>query len=409
MTGLSEIHTEPPRDRFGRYLVPDPDGGKPIACSRATTVAKAIEDQGGLIKWHGRMVATGLVTRSDLYDLLPKAVADGRTALGKLCEQAAEAGSASQGANRGTALHHAVEMHNRGLEVPDMHAGRVKEYAAALHAAGFDVVEDSAERVVASPAMRIAGTFDMVLRDQATGIMHVADLKTGSVGYPHSFAVQLAFYATATHMLSRDYAGLVTPFNLDAHRGVIVHLPADGEGCELHWINLQMGIDALKLAVHVRTYRQSKDLLSPIASSPAPTSATVAEGTVETPSTGPGWMPPEEGSALNGAKWRPLLTAGTNRVCPMGSPQRGRLTRWVAEAETAGRGIRFDPPTQRRWQIARATAHLAVAASDDDTARDYLSMVTGAEVQPTVTVGAALGALTIAEAERLRALAEAGE
>lgn len=32
------------RDRWGRYLVVPPDGGKPVGYTRATTVAKALDE-----------------------------------------------------------------------------------------------------------------------------------------------------------------------------------------------------------------------------------------------------------------------------------------------------------------------------------------------------------------------------
>ncbi len=113
MTMMTDVQTElSTRNGRGQYLIPDPETHKKVACSRATTVAKAIENQSGLINWQGRVVALGLSARPDLLSLVPKAAGD-KTELGKLCEQAAEAGKATTRRNRGTAIHYAVECHNQ--------------------------------------------------------------------------------------------------------------------------------------------------------------------------------------------------------------------------------------------------------------------------------------------------------
>ncbi len=55
------------RDQYGRYLVVPPTGGKPIGYTRVTTVAKALDDGGGLAShWKASMVATGLMMRPGL-------------------------------------------------------------------------------------------------------------------------------------------------------------------------------------------------------------------------------------------------------------------------------------------------------------------------------------------------------
>ena len=58
------------RDRWGRYVVLPVDGAKPIGYTRATTIAKGIEDSGGLLNWGKRMVAIGLAQRPDLVALV---------------------------------------------------------------------------------------------------------------------------------------------------------------------------------------------------------------------------------------------------------------------------------------------------------------------------------------------------
>ena len=71
------------RDRWGRPLIIPPDGGKPVAYTRVTTVAKTLEDEGGLSKWMMRMTALGLAQRPDLYALVAT-VGDDKGALDRL-------------------------------------------------------------------------------------------------------------------------------------------------------------------------------------------------------------------------------------------------------------------------------------------------------------------------------------
>ena len=106
--------------------------------------------------------------------------------------------------------------------MPATEAIRVAQIRHHVDDAGFDVVAGSAERVVAHIGERIAGMFDFALRHRHSGTTFVADLKTGSVDYPHSFADQLAIYATATVMLTEDYTATIEPYPFDQDRGIIV-------------------------------------------------------------------------------------------------------------------------------------------------------------------------------------------
>ena len=55
---LTHIPTR--RDRWGRYLVLPPGAAKPVGYTRATTVAKTLDEQSNLVAWKARMVALGL-------------------------------------------------------------------------------------------------------------------------------------------------------------------------------------------------------------------------------------------------------------------------------------------------------------------------------------------------------------
>jgi len=57
------------RDRYGRPLVVPPNGGKPVAYTRATTIANSLDDASALTAWKMRMAAIGLTTRPDISTL----------------------------------------------------------------------------------------------------------------------------------------------------------------------------------------------------------------------------------------------------------------------------------------------------------------------------------------------------
>ena len=288
---LAEI-TSPPRDRYGRYLLPRPDdqGGKPISYTRATTVAKAPEDQGGLMKWAQRMVVVGLGRRKDLHAMAATTDPSDKLALGQIAKDAEEAGGAATGRNTGTAIHAAIEVVNRGEEPLPLFEAEVTAYRGALADAGLTPVPELVERVVADTEHLIAGTFDVGLRDEA-GNLFVADLKTGSVGYPAAFAVQLAIYATADSIVPRDsWDRFEAAPEFNQERGVIIHLP-EGGPCTLHWIDLEAGRRGLRVALDVRAWRskaKAKNLLTEIAATDGTNNTTAVvgvEGTVDNPTT----------------------------------------------------------------------------------------------------------------------------
>lgn len=277
----------PPRDRWGRYLLPIVDDIETrVAYTRATTVAKAPEDQGGLMRWAQRTVVAGLGKRPDLVALAASTDPADKTALGRIAKDAEESGGAAHGRNTGTAIHAAIEAVNRGQEPLPLFAVEVAAYRAALGAAGLTPVPELVERIVCHDDPRIAGTFDVALRD-ASGQLFVADLKTGSMNYPASMAIQLAIYATADHLVSVDYSTLEPIPKWSHHHGIIIHLPPGGP-CTLHRIDLVEGRRGLKVALQVREWRSTAKpaaLLTEIVVADGPNNPTGtanADGVVET-------------------------------------------------------------------------------------------------------------------------------
>ena len=257
------------RDRWGRYLVMPPDGGKPVGYTRATTIAKTLDDTSALMSWGERMTAIGLAQRPDLLAQVDDLRNDNK-ALNKLCEKAKEAGGATVRRDLGTALHSILE---RSWIDPDYvpPAGHVDDVTAVhrqLELAGLEPVEGMHERIVVNDEWRVAGTFDLLLRDRATGVLLIADIKTGSsVQYGSvGFAIQLAIYATASSLYRQGVAADGTDdvrepmIAVAPDRAVIIHVQPGSGVCQLH--DLQLDVGLLSLAMAVREARKSK-LLRP--------------------------------------------------------------------------------------------------------------------------------------------------
>ena len=255
---------EPSRDRYGRYLLPDPATGTERAWTRATTWAKTLSDTTGLHRWECRMVAKGITLRPDLYALAAAAPDGDTTALDALCEGAREAAAASAGSNLGTALHRFTERHDRGehLTPPAPWDADLKAYTTALEAAGISISPGHIERITPVPALGVAGTLDRIAAVPGHGLV-IADVKTAQ-DLRHSWgeiAIQLALYAHGAGLWTGTGYEPMPPVRRD--RALVIHLPAGQARCDLHWIDISAGWDAAQLAAAARAWRSRRDLTKP--------------------------------------------------------------------------------------------------------------------------------------------------
>lgn len=273
----TEKDDEAKRDRYGRYLISPEDGGKAKGYTRATTIAKALDDTYNLEQWKLRTAARGLATRPDLIARIATTDDTDKTGLNRLCDDALAAGQANHGANIGTALHAATETIDRGgkITLPEPLDKDLDIYVKTMHEAGIIIPERWIEKTVVNDKYEIAGTFDRIVK-LPTGELVIADLKTGqdlSWSWP-SIAVQLAIYANADAIYNHKF-GYRTPLpeELDKTIGLVIHLPAGQAQCTLHTIDLVEGWRALQLALEVRTWRKHRHLAHeyrPDRNSPAP-------------------------------------------------------------------------------------------------------------------------------------------
>lgn len=298
MTGLTldDLTTGEPqvrRDRYGRYVVVPPDGGKPKGYTRATTVAKALDDMHSLVGWKARVTAKGLTLRPELLKMI--AVTDDRRKLDELVEQAAQAGGATERRDEGTALHRALELAFGGHSVPELFRADVDAVLDAFDRHGLSVLGGMTERMCVLDEPTIAGTFDLVVKHGAT--LYVADVKTGkSLDYSGlAFATQLAIYAHADALYtqgaaadgSQDRREAMPP--VDRATALVIHVQPGSGRADLHDVDIARGRALLDLALEVRGQRStSKTLITPRATTgtAAPSARTVEPSEPAPPSSG---------------------------------------------------------------------------------------------------------------------------
>jgi len=258
--------TEPRRDRWGRYLLPDPVTGEERAWTRATTLANTLSDPWGLVDWKLRMAVKGVATRDDLRALASALPLDtGKKQLNEVAQDAIEYAGGSSGRNMGTALHEWTAQRDRGEEpdVPPPWDLDLAAYRAALGVHGVQVYPHLVEDIVCIPDLGVAGTFDRIV--QWPPGAYIADVKTGAdLNYSWlEIAVQEALYANAEYLWDDDDERWVDMPPVDRTQGLVMHLPVGQARCDLYWVDLEIGWEAVTLAVDVREWRKRKDISRP--------------------------------------------------------------------------------------------------------------------------------------------------
>lgn len=261
---IADPRPEPKRDRYGRYLIPDPETGKERPWTRATTWAKTCSDTFGLTKWELRMTALGLAKRPDLLAQVATVTdpddRDAKKLLDGVCEDAKEAAGSSIRRNLGTALHAMTEHIDAGRDftVPDAHRADLDAYRAAT--SGLKIDPSHIERIVTVPTLGVAGTFDRLVTHD--GQLMVADLKTGwDVLYGMGeIAIQLALYANAATIYDAATATHTPMPDVSRERALVFHLPVGEATCTIYEVDVAAGWEMAQVCGTVRTWRKRKDL-----------------------------------------------------------------------------------------------------------------------------------------------------
>jgi hypothetical protein len=289
------------RDRWGRYVIPDPETGKEISWTRATTFAKTIGDTFALHKWQLRMLLKGLALRPDLMAMA--SATDVRDDLDKIAQDAMEAAGSKVGANIGTAVHALTEKVDGGelvTGVPPLLTKLIDSYAAALPAHNLRTLSSPGgpmiEKVIICPDLGVAGTLDRILYaldavgTWTAGDRMIGDVKTAkNIGYAWmEIAVQLAIYAHASAIWNPKTREFEEMPKVDQRIAVVMHCPvpetADDGYTDLYQVDIATGWEYALLSKLVRTARSNKRLAVRLGQ---PMSAQLSAGSLVAPAKAP--------------------------------------------------------------------------------------------------------------------------
>lgn len=271
---------EEDRDRYGRYLL----NGVPH--TRTTTFVKLGSSTYALGEWNERMLIKGLVERPDLLAMAHGLdVKRDRARLNAIADDAQKHAGNKVAANIGTAYHAFTERLDAGVmtleDVPPQWRLRCGEYVAKLKEYGLTTRREWIERTTAvradqvSAPVPVAGKLDRILQ-LPNGDLVIGDLKTSSnIEYGWSeIAAQLAVYAHGvnTHGLydwnTKSWGavgvpgpvlGGITP-SVRTDYAIVMHLPADGEGCHLYRVDLVKGWEFAQISGRVQARQKDKSV-----------------------------------------------------------------------------------------------------------------------------------------------------
>jgi len=277
------IPDEVRRDQWGCYLVVPPTGDKkPLGYTRATTVAKTLDAEGGLAAWKATMAITGLMVRRGLRAQWEALIAEtggdpwynspaSKAQAKALVEECQTAGGANDRSKVGTALHAitaAVDAGKSIAHLSDETATDVAAYVAGLSQAGVVIDQRWIEQTVVLDDWQVAGTFDRIA--VVDGVPMIADLKTGdNLEYSWlQIAVQMAIYNHADAIYRQGPAAngskderLAMP-QVDQNRALIMHLPAGQGRLDLYLVDTARGWEAFGHSMWTRGWRASSSSIA---------------------------------------------------------------------------------------------------------------------------------------------------
>lgn len=248
------------RDRWGRPLIQPVDGGKPVAYTRVSTLAKTLDNKEQLMRWKCRQTAMGLGKRTDLV-AMAGAVGDDKGKLDEIVAEAMSAAASNAAANLGTTLHALTEHVDNGTK-PDYLPGELIGDLTAYEEAMRGITVLGSEKFIVNDDVQAAGTFDRLLALPGVGMV-VADIKTGQhePNYPHAACIQVATYARG-HLYDHDKGRIkyLPDLGVSTDVGLMIWLPAGKARCELYLLDLNLGWELAQTAARVRDVYKSKPL-----------------------------------------------------------------------------------------------------------------------------------------------------
>jgi hypothetical protein len=264
----------------GQYVLPPcPDTGKTTGWTRASTVAKTLEDTYMLEKWAQRQILIGLqrsiALSANLEQLISEHLADGgdpatlakdlRSPLNGIADTAQDVAESGRWAEFGTAVHAWTEWVDIGYgtiwDAPEVVRPWVIAHRRVVTEAGLRADPYWTERIVIVPSLGIAGTLDRLFWTADNDLV-LGDVKTSrTMDYSWLyFAVQLAIYHSAKYVLSLDGMAWEPMPALDPDLALVSHLPReDAEAASVVPISMAYGREALAVSMLVRSLRTRAD------------------------------------------------------------------------------------------------------------------------------------------------------
>lgn len=265
-----------PRDRYKRYLLPDPETGKTQPWTRVTTIANELKDRYGLERWDQRNIVYGMGQRRALWATAAAAKLSDVKTLDKVADRAKEAADSLAGADLGSAIHTFTERVDRGedFKVPAPFDRDIAAYQKALELAGIATALGWIERVVVIPEIQACGTLDRLNNAMEWSLPRIGDVKSpadkvredGSITDPitaygmQDIPLQLAMYAHGSHWWDLDNEQWVEMPPVDQARAMIFHVPAGQGECRIYEIDIEAGWEAVSHAIWERQWRKRKNL-----------------------------------------------------------------------------------------------------------------------------------------------------
>jgi hypothetical protein len=265
---IPSMRPEPKRDRYGRYVLPGPDGVE-RTWTRATTTAGALDDLYPLMEWKRRMVLIGAAEDPTLLRTVPALAREMRDAtnwreakyakdgLTDIAELAHDLAGGNDGSKLGTLLHTITEYADAGRlaeiqdQIPPELLDDLAAYLTTMRDAGIECPPEWIERILVTPEVDSAGTTDRILVMPEPcpdcGLRwRIGDLKTQKTvdfGWL-KIAIQLAEYAYATGMVDPETGRLYPMPEVCQCWGIVMHLPVGQGTCTLYEVNLTAGWEA---------------------------------------------------------------------------------------------------------------------------------------------------------------------
>lgn len=267
------------RDRWGKPFVTT-DGGplvyegkrktpsNAVAYGRVSNLAGLLDDKGNLTPWACAMAMMGVVREPSIHaqvgSLMSKHARpwdEAKTQMKQLVRRAKDAAAADNGSGQGTAFHELTEVVDEGgwpQFLPPHLEPWLQEYAKTMQ--NYEVI--LAEGFVVVDELQVAGSFDKLLLNKATGVVRIGDLKTGKSDpfYPLKAMIQFAAYAHGELYDQESGSRSVLHSELDMGVAEMIHVPILSGGvphAAVYPVDIAAGWGFAKLAVEVAAAREA--------------------------------------------------------------------------------------------------------------------------------------------------------